>query len=843
MKWEKFKVQMHPDILEFNATHSAPCQLHHTLTVHQRILPVVFSFMEKIGFERERLYRDGRLGLSYDFSIEARKDELLGGARHMLPFNLAVTGTNGKGVSCYGIHLPDKLYAYVKEVVLPENLSASLDEQDDRLNWHPSQFSAALESYLVYSKDKNEIDDKIRHLLLRYGASDSQRDFRSTILRSDIVQSSLWDREALNGQVRSWLPDFPALDSSQDIEFDPLPLMPPAIKIDDQSVNLMLVLREPQEDEETVLKIFVSPFKKYGFSIGGASINTARRLAVLAVAWILTILKVPRTVSAGNGDGPIHYAIQKVRLSQEFLHIYNSSSAGGHSDLKRSLLPCSLLRSVLPFVSLREVEDFAGAVFTAEKTPISEAISMEVLGAVRRLGIPRLAIEPAFHVLEDVEASSWHRQTITIGTINRCTPVAAENLIRRLLTFTQERHRQQVDRRKTDPMPAIAGVNVSSVAQTQLLKTSTHKMVLQLLQTVVLLGSVDATLAERSTAEGLLEVPPTIRSYVVDVLGVMIQDSFVIAREGNDLLGKWEVLSPFLVAAQRLSEDVPFSPEQWAAARAGEIPMPNIVEERHIAVSLLSRDASSMPSSLKRAWAEKVVEPIVTGHVETRTRWLKAAVAREGGSAVLEASISATYGSGMPVLSSFTAFAHHLSEPQKSLLYIVEHNALAFLSRNPCQELRNLLDKNHPVGWERESYGKHITQLTAYAILDAIGTGSSAMAAITANLTMPNVPPPFLEHVTSSIRRIGSTLLQPNNMSIHANLKAVVPFASFTRFITTYLAQPSKDSLDPKVVALLADFLALAEGFERKKSEESLNRGACYWRVILILKVSVSELS
>jgi hypothetical protein len=269
--------------------------------------------------------------------------------------------------------------------------------------------------------------------------------------------------------------------------------------------------------------------------------------------------------------------------------------------------------------------------------------------------------------------------------------------------------------------------------------------------------------------------------------------------------------------------------------------MPDVVEERHIAASLLSRDASSMPLSLKQAWAEKVVEPIITGHVETRTRWLKTAVAREGGSPDLEASIIATYGSSMPALSSFTAFAPHLPENHKSLLQILEHDALAFLARSPCQKLRDLVEKNHPTGWERESYGKHVMQLTAYAIFDATNSGSSDMTAITGILSKLNMPPSLVEDVTSSVRRIGSTLLQPGNMSIHANLKAVVPFSSFTRFVITHLAPPSKDYLDPKVVGLLNDFLSLAEGFEHQKSQESLNGGACYWRVIIILKVSILQ--
>jgi hypothetical protein len=839
MEWEKFKVQTHPDALGFNAIHSTPCMFHQKLTVHERTLPAVLSFMEKIGHAREQLYKEERRKLpDANIAVESRRRQLLGSSRHILPFGLTIIGTGIPNNYCRCVHLPNQLKIYVESIVAPDRkeISATLDDQADRLDWHPTQFSTALESYLVYSKDKSEIDGKILKLLQLYGPSNTQRDLRAVILRSDLVQSWLWSREALDGQVRAWLPDFPADDRSTNVDFNPLLLMPPNIGTDDRGAKLMIALREPEEDEEFVLKSFLAPFKRDDLSIGGISTNTTHRLAVLVVAWILTMLKIPRSAVAEAGAGPIDYAIQKVRFSQGFLDIYDHSVAAGCTELDRSILPCHLLHLVLPFVSLREIDNFVRIVFSATKTPTSEAVSIAVLGAVRRLGIPHLASEQAFNVLEDVEASSWHRQTVTTGTVNLCRPLAARDLINRLLTYTQERYCQQKERRKT----ASSGTTESSDRR-PLLKMSTHKMVMQHLQTVVQQGSIDASFVKRSADTGLLEVPPAIRSYVVDVLAGIVQDSFVIAREGEDQGGNWDVLRPFIAAAQRLSEDIHFSDdsEQWAAARTGEIPMPDIVEERHIAASLLSRDSFSMPSPLKQAWAEKVVEPIVTGHVEMRTMWLKTAVLGEGGSPDLAFDITATYSSGMPTISSFVTFGPYLPAHHNAHLRLLEEDALRFLARSSCQALRDLVDKNHSAGWEREPYGKHVMQLTASAISDATESGSQAMSAIAGIMFKPNMPPGFIEDVTSSLKRIGLTLLQPENMSIHANQKAVVPFSSFTRFVTTHLAPPSKDTLDPKIVALLQEYLSLAEGFEHNKSAESLNGGACYWRVIIILKVCI----
>jgi hypothetical protein len=834
MEWEKFKVQKHPDVLGFDATHSTPCMSHQALAVHKRTLPAVLPFMETVGHEREQLYKEERRKLSdAHVVVESRRRELLGGSRHILPFDLTITGMGITNVSCRRAHLPDRLNTYVEAIIVPDQPSATLDDLADQLDWHPNQFSTALESFLVYSMDKNERDGKILKLLQLYGPSNTQRDLRAVILRSDIVQSCLWDREALNGQVRAWLPDFPAADESKNVDFNPLALMPPRIDTDDRGAKLIVALREPEEDEESVLKRFLAPFKRDDFSIGGASTNTTHRLAVLIVAWILTMLKVPRSIITESGEGPVDYAIQKVRLNQGFLDIYDHSVAGGHTELHRSKLPCHLLHLVLPFVSPREVDNFVRAVFSVTKTPTSEAVSMAVLKAIRRLGVPHLASEQTLNVLEDVEASSWHRQMVTTGTLSHYRPAAARDLMNHLLTYTEERYCQQKERRKT----ASAG----TPDQGLLLKMSTHKMVMQLLQTALQRGSIDAPFVERSADAGLLDVAPAIRSYVVDVLAGIVQDSYVIAREGDKQAGKWAVLQPFIAAAQRLSEDIPFSDEQWAAARAGKIPMPDIVEERHVAASLLSRDASAMPPSLKRAWAENVVEPVVTSHVETRTMWLKTAVSREGGNPDLAASITATYSDRMPISSSFTAFAPYLPESHKALLQLLEPHALRFLARCSCQALRDLVDKNYPPGWERESYGKSVMQLTASAISDATDSGSHTMSTIAGIIFKPNMPSFLIQDVASSLRRIGSTLLQSDNMLIHANQKAAVPFSSFTRFITRHLAPPSKDTLDPKIVSLLQEYLSLAEGLEYKKSVASLNGGACYWRVIVILKVDLLQ--
>ena len=120
MEWERFKVQKHPDVLGFNATHCAPHKSNETLTVHTRILPAVLPFVEKVGHEREKLYREERQKLfNENIVIESRRQQL-SGMRHILPFDLIVTGTGNRSTFCRGVHLPDQLNDYIQSIVVPD---------------------------------------------------------------------------------------------------------------------------------------------------------------------------------------------------------------------------------------------------------------------------------------------------------------------------------------------------------------------------------------------------------------------------------------------------------------------------------------------------------------------------------------------------------------------------------------------------------------------------------------------------------------------------------------------------------------------------------------------------
>ena len=86
----------------------------------------------------------------------------------------------------------------------------------------------------------------------------------------------------------------------------------------------------------------------------------------------------------------------------------------------------------------------------------------------------------------------------------------------------------------------------------------------------------------------------------------------------------------------------------------------------------------------------------------------------------------------------------------------------------------------------------------------------------------------------SRLVRMGRSLLSPDNMFTLVSPRSDrLPFAEFARLLDRDIAR-RVDLRDDK---LLRSFLDIAEDFERRQSKELLNGGACYWRIIVILKV------
>ncbi|KAH7923950.1 hypothetical protein BV22DRAFT_549799 [Leucogyrophana mollusca] len=854
MQWEHLRIVEHPKLLRFNSIFNVPClieEFSEELKVDRHILPSIIPFIESIGQERETLYLAHRSSFPEpdESLINGREAELLGderSSRHFLPFGLEI---NRPSRSSQGVLVASgPLWDYVEGVVF-KGAHTSLHEQTDRFDWHPSQFSSALRTFFELFPGTG--GSKARALLLAYSQGHHACGMATAlILRSSSIQPLLWRDEELCQYMASFLPQYPA-DNAPHGDFDPLALMPSAVRSKLEVTSQLIVLRNVNLSEKD---LFLILFPKRG--LRGASLHTKHRFAVFAIAFILTILGIPRPKSNSFSGGITDYALHNVRVSRSFIDKWNSTRDRKRASAKASpaTFACNLLSFVLPALSGSDLRRLLTVVFSASSSLENLTTQVLVLSTVRGLAVPGLGREQALQIIQDARASSWHRQVVTIDAIKAYRPPDAKVYVLHLLSFSQEQRAAQEDRMQIDDAhdgddsdlvfsegssdialsedgsDAMMAQVLESAQSGPAIKMSTQKMFIQLLAPLFRQGVLDGGVLMGYAQSGLLEVPAAITSCVVKTVAEIAVTTFVITSGNGD--SAWAVLSPFVGIAQRLDERSPLLPNTWDLARTGSGPMPVISEERPVATALLEYGQSSMSPCVRKAWAQSVVDPILTGHLAERTLWLKCAVARESGPVDLQESMVASYGDGIPFPAVVKRFAPYV---ESDVWKASENRAVGYLFRDRCQNLHDLVAANHPKGWESELYGKSLISLTWFAIKE--GSSSPVLATMANTAQDSSISEIPRDRAIGTLLRVGFTMLSPENMLKPISHPPGRPFAPFMDFLARHMTS----ARDAQTERLLVCYLGKAEEHELRLSEDKVHGGACYWRLIVILKLLLAR--
>ncbi|KAH7921148.1 hypothetical protein BV22DRAFT_749681 [Leucogyrophana mollusca] len=821
MQWERMRVVEYPELFAFDNIHNIPCRIegpHESLKVHQRILPGILPFIEAIGQEREALYLTYRSKFSQpDASmLKERYSQLSRGPhRHFLPFPLAIKESlTSEGI----LHASGPLWEYVERVLF-KDAQRTLDEQADKLDWHPTQFASAVKTFVNLFPGTRI--SKAHALFSAYNPTRQALDLTTAfILRLPSIQPLLWQDEELCQYIASLLPPYPAENVEPPCgDFDPQALMPPTRRRipDFEATSPLTVLRNPDLSERDLFQILIP---KHG--LRGASLRTAHRFAVFAIAFLLTLLGVPRPEgsSVSSSCGVVEYAVHNVRVPRNFM-TKCKNYVSGYNNAPAATFPCKLLSFVLPTLSVSELRQLLAVVFAAPASPENRGTQMSILSAVRRLAIPGLGQDEAFQVMQDVSASSWHRQAITIRSITTLRPSDAREYVSRLLSFSQERSMLHKTRVQTD----------DTTKQGPAIKMSTQKLFIQLLAPLFRRGVLDDTTIMGYAQSGLLEAPDAISSYVVEAVAEIGVTALVIGSRNDN--STWTLLTTFVGIAQRLDERTELSADTWDLARNGSIPMPTISNDRPVATALLSYGGASMAPSIKKLWAQSVVVPILTGHLAARTAWLKCAVARESGPANLQESIMASYCDQVD-FSVVERFAEYIPS---ELWEALENRAVGYLFRDTYEKLHALVAANHSKDWEREPYGKALISLTQFAIKE--GVSFYALYRITNTVQDPNISDTGRERALDALLHVGYTMLAHRNMLKPITRPPGRPFATFMNLVRRHLMS----ARDSRIEHLLWRYLAKAEEQESRLARDRVHGGACYWRVIVSLKLLLARLA
>ncbi|KDQ57839.1 hypothetical protein JAAARDRAFT_47658 [Jaapia argillacea MUCL 33604] len=842
MKWETFRIFGHPDLMRWDMGNNIPCLLSEVLNVPYRILPTVLSFVEALGDARESIFREGRA--KFDVSdpsfVDRRRTHLTNECsysehgRDFLPFRVEAVDKRG---SLLGFSLPPSgpLNQYL-QAVLFEDVRMKLASATDKLDWHPLQFRNALKTYLQFSTDKREISKKVEALLQSLASGE---DLRGPVLEVDLVQPLLWTNEVINRDVVSnWLPAYPPTNPPENVDFDPTLHMPPELDEAEGLNSPLIALRRlskknrvPYPDDR--LKILLEQFQSYSDappSIWGASTDTARRLALFTAAWIFSILQVPRDIEIqGITEGSlIGYAIRKVRVAEGFMAMYESSTIGGHSPISRATFPSRLLRLVLPVISPEDSHLLLRVAFSHPADGVKQALSMGVFRSIRAFAFPGVAVSTALKILNDVEASSWHRQAITGGYLDHQRPSEVRSTWEQLFTLYNTR-------RPTRIPGTEEGAQESEVTKVTI-KVTTRKLVLQLLSWSLNSGSLDLDSLNGITQSGSLEATGPLAPYLIELLVECIKLWYQIADPSSPETAEfWSLLSPYVEVAQRVDENASVSEDEWALSAQGLHAIPEINESQTLAQTLMPHPSRPLPPSMEIDWTQRIVQRILIGHVNTRTRWLLTSIAREGGSSELKESLVASYSNQIHLPRIFIDFAPHFSHGAlATLLGILEQRILSFALQPACRSLLELADQREPSGWEQTSYGRSLTRLTAFITSNTTGGDLTALNALVTALLNPKLSEKHAIEVSAAILRVGRALLRPESMLISVNLEGyAVPFDAFHHIFMALLPRDDvhwRQRVRPILAALLEEAQTLEKGKEG---------GFCYARSIINLKMAL----
>ncbi|EIW82820.1 hypothetical protein CONPUDRAFT_163888 [Coniophora puteana RWD-64-598 SS2] len=853
IEWEKLRIHEYPQLLGFDEMCNAP-ETFSSLNVLSQDLPVVLPFLDKLGQHREDLYREARKRFASPSAeeIKRRRDKRKHSTRSYLPFSFNVRGQIDKVGLEDALELAPGWKNYVDNILF-QDPATTLDDVEDKYDWHPGQFDNAVRVYVDYTTKKRKAQ-KVRELLDGYKHMDPNSSF--SVLQHDSTFQLIQSTTRLNKVNRTYLPAFPSASR------DSILLNPSEDNfrrgIDQKEVDTLKTIfglrRRPTGRQNHELPL---PNVDEIYHLRGC-LHAAHQLTVLATTWIASVLGI--TVSSdshqieASSNLPVTYALRHVRMSEQFMKLHGSNTT----------LPISLLEKTLPHLHPSDVQTLLDAVFAKKMSePHEISIRMALLGTVRRLGDPRLGTKEAFSIVEDTSMSSWHRQAVTIKALKIRRPAEAKVFARSLFEFSQEKIKQAVERAAAEIQAAKHAKATSDETRPQTekqedkgpsIKMSTQKMFIQLLLPALQDGLLSTSFIEDLASSGLLKTSPAITSYVVEVLveAVISSPQFV---QSQDVPETWAVIQPFIALAQRLEESTPLSEEDWRAAREGTGPMPEISDELPIACALLLDVSLGNSARVRKAWTKHVVEPILAELVNKRLRWMRTAIAREsGGDSELEKTIEGDAYIDTPAWTVLTQTIKQydlylcpeldeiVDERSWWVWRFTEQRFASFLQRDRVNTLCELLKKNHGEEWlskQDTAYSRNISNLTRNINELGIILVSNIQWLFLPVLRNPDTPAHLRSEIYCVAKRIGLLLLEPEMMYepiTRSAPRGTQPLASFLAVFDTF-------KLDAHTVPLVEEYLAAAEEHERKLSRggSKINGGVAYWKVIVTLKMHLAK--
>ncbi|EJD52990.1 hypothetical protein AURDEDRAFT_110806 [Auricularia subglabra TFB-10046 SS5] len=847
LAWDRLKVIDHPTSLGFNWRNCVPMVLSSTsLAVEPRLGDAVLKCLSELGEARMKLYSKGRDRLGPGtFDGEPPMYDSAGDVYSFLPLDVAVTGSGetsrprtGLDRLYCGLKAPSLLKAYCEHVLFSpltkkQALKPALGTTDS-YHFHHSQFERALTDFLYYSVDATEVAGKIERLFQHYStAEDDKENFMFLVARHETVRIMVWASPQLQRFVESWLPSSlwsgEHLDNKQPTYANPLmsfPVKPFARRRGGDPT--LLEARNRRAHESEVLASTISPFYQRSsgyFAKLRLSLTFTRRLGAFAASWLLTSGGVPTPASPPPED-IVQVALTKVRFHSTFMDIHP----------KNSRLLAALVTSTIDSLSDDDVASMIGALFSVPDNGVAHKLAFSCVRIARHVR-PHMVANRASEIIVNPEFSAWHRQAVCASLLSAMKQDVALDFAKNLIGIIGKGVVADRERRK--------GLSPDEQKDfTPSIKVTTVKMIVDVIGEALSLGVLS------SNHVGLLQsaqaVLPhnSVQVQVVQALGQLtLRDYLFSPGTPSPAL---QALRAQVKTGTQLAEGRGVSDADWNNMAEGAKSNIKLEAEHPVAATLLRAPVTSFPVALARSYCLQIITPCLLGQIANRTKWLRAAVAREGASFDIEATYdyefdAASLYKGCSRFLRYPPFAPAGSEPS-SILDLVQRRATLFLNREPYHELLRLVKVHHPDDWQTSDYGKTVAALCAHATRDDAPAFSAAMGALAHALLSNDLPSEAVELAKSAVTRIGEELLKPENATACFSpppARSNDPFTPFTSFLAHLSYAPAGDrgTWDERIRPIIQQLVETAEAHARVFKGARHNRTALYDVCILHLKL------
>ncbi|KMP06027.1 hypothetical protein CIRG_05707 [Coccidioides immitis RMSCC 2394] len=260
-----------------------------------------------------------------------------------------------------------------------------------------------------------------------------------------------------------------------------------------------------------------------------------------------------------------------------------------------------------------------------------ERAAFDLIKLVGKADQPELAVDLSLHVIEHMPgASSWHRDVVSLGLIQRLDFAVAERMLAKFASVVLEflartPENDLVEEEDLDDAILCDEIeHLVAPSDTELGKKPEHIKIstIKLLARLIGDGGFFSSKTALHTLQSLFHA-----SHHIDVRDAVITALFQLLRKSMGLDGNlsdevYGIVTSFYTAAAAPSERITLSEADWDNADKGG-PLPSVNENRPLLQLFIERARHSIPHNLREDYVKNTILPLLAESTRKHNRWIR----------------------------------------------------------------------------------------------------------------------------------------------------------------------------------------------------------------------------